>query len=172
MNRVANHEDKSSAVLLAEAYLDDLNGRLAHADPRERAETTAAISEQLFEAAAQDPSGEEVRRRIDELGPVDAIAVEIAPQPTPGATASGPAQQRPQTDWLGVIALVGAIVALLSAIAVPLVAIPLAIAALVLAVVQLRRPHATRGFGYAALAMSAIALVVALLPLLFLVSFS
>lgn len=52
---------------LAEAYLRDLERALSDTDSREREETLAEIEDQLREAAAADPQGEEVRRVVARL---------------------------------------------------------------------------------------------------------
>ncbi|MFD2793474.1 hypothetical protein ACFS27_07915 [Promicromonospora vindobonensis] len=73
---------------LVEAYLADLDRALAAADPRERAETVAAVREHAAESLARHGTDDESARRVlDELGPVEAIAAEATPAPAPAATA-------------------------------------------------------------------------------------
>lgn len=73
---------------LVEAYLADLDRALASADPRERAETVAAVREHAAEALARHGTDDESARRVlDELGSVEAIAAEATPAPAPAAPA-------------------------------------------------------------------------------------
>lgn len=73
---------------LVEAYLADLDRALASADPRERAETVAAVREHAAEALARHGTDDESARHVlDELGSVEAIAAEATPAPAPAAPA-------------------------------------------------------------------------------------
>ncbi|WP_460624666.1 HAAS signaling domain-containing protein, partial [Isoptericola nanjingensis] len=72
---------------LVEAYLADLEHALAASEPRERAETLAAVREHAAESLALHGSDDAGARRVlDELGPVDAIAAAS----TPAAPAAAP----------------------------------------------------------------------------------
>lgn len=74
---------------LVEAYLADLDRALAAADPRERAETLAAMREHAAELLARYGSDDESARRVlDDLGPVETIAAEVTPAPAPVAPAT------------------------------------------------------------------------------------
>lgn len=67
---------------LVEAYLADLDRALAGTDPRERAETVAAVREHAVESLARHGRDDEAARRvIGELGPVEHIAAEATPAP-------------------------------------------------------------------------------------------
>ncbi|MEU4362240.1 hypothetical protein [Promicromonospora sp. NPDC023987] len=71
-----------------EAYLADLDRALAVADPRERAETVAAVREHAAESLARHGRDDESARRVlAELGPVETIAAEVTPAPVPAAPA-------------------------------------------------------------------------------------
>ncbi|MCP2285944.1 hypothetical protein APR04_004880 [Promicromonospora umidemergens] len=73
---------------LVDAYLADLDRALASADPRERAETVAAVREHAAESLARHGTDNESARRVlDELGPVETIAAEVTPAPAPAAPA-------------------------------------------------------------------------------------
>ncbi|WP_020013505.1 HAAS signaling domain-containing protein [Promicromonospora sukumoe] len=75
---------------LVEAYLADLDRALASADPRERAETMAAVREHANESLTLHGTDDESARRVlAELGPVEAIAAEATPATPPAATAGG-----------------------------------------------------------------------------------
>ncbi|MFD7311081.1 HAAS signaling domain-containing protein [Promicromonospora sp. NPDC059942] len=67
---------------IVDAYLADLDRALASADPRERAETLAAVHEHAAEALDRHGWDDAAASRVlDELGPVDAIAAEVTPAP-------------------------------------------------------------------------------------------
>ncbi len=149
---------------LVAAYLADLDRALIGADPQERADTLAAVSEHIDESLAgvDEPTGEQVRRVLDELGPVDRIAA--AATPAPPATPTGP-----QTDdrWIGPAVLGAAVASVVLLVAAPvlgaggfLVLTPvLALATLVVCIVRLRRPTHHRGLLQAAAALSAVVLL-------------
>lgn len=139
---------------LVEAYLADLDRALASSDPRERAETLAAVREHAAESLAlhgADDAG--ARRVLDELGPVDAIAAASTPAPPPAA-APAPAPRTPAADvWLVVAAF-----ASLAVFVVPVVAA----AVVVWAVVRLRSGAGNRTLQRVALAVSGVSFVGAL----------
>lgn len=146
---------------LALAYLADLERALADADPRQRAETLAAVQERLEDAVAGDNGAEDVRRALDELGPVEAIAAEAD---------SGSPQR--SSRWPAVAAALSAGVALVLLVVMPYVAIPLALATLVIGLVQLKHGTESRPLAIATVALSATTLVLAVLLSLTLLSFS
>ncbi|MFI6426720.1 HAAS signaling domain-containing protein [Promicromonospora sp. NPDC050880] len=132
-----------------EAYLADLDRALASADPRERAETVAAVREHAVESLARHGSGDESARRVlDELGPVEAIAAEVTPAPTPAAPAA-------RVEAVDVV--------------LPLLAVvvwPLAPVTLVWAVVRMRAGVGNRALQWLTILLSAIPTLGGLLLLL------
>ncbi|MDR0482617.1 MAG: PepSY domain-containing protein [Cellulomonadaceae bacterium] len=67
---------------LAETYLADLDRALANADPRERAETVAAIRERIVDELSQaggSPDDDAVSAILGRLGSVDTIAATASP---------------------------------------------------------------------------------------------
>lgn len=122
-----------------EAYLADLDRALAGADPRERAETVAAVREHAAELLARYGTDDESARRVlDELGPVEAIAAEVTPAPVP-ATTAGKAEA---TDVVLVVLAV--------------VLWPLAPVLLVWAIVRRRSGVGNRALQWLTIALSAI----------------
>lgn len=152
---------------LVAAYLADLDRALLGADPQERADTLAAVSEHIDESLAgvDDRTGEQVRRVLDELGPVDRIAAAATPvSPVSPVTPTGP-----QTDarWIGPAVLGAAVASLVLLVAAPLLGAggflvltpALALATLVVSIARLRRPTHYRGLLQAAAALSAVILL-------------
>jgi len=136
---------------LVEAYLADLDRALSDADPRERAETLAAVREHAAESLARHGTDDDSARRVlDELGSVDTIAAEAtpatpAPAPRPGAAPT------PAADvWLVVLAVVS-----LGLFVVPVVAA----AAVVWAAVRLRSGAGNRTLQRVALAIGGVSFV-------------
>ena len=124
---------------LVEAYLADLDRALAAADPRERAETMAAVREHAVESLARHGTDDEsARRMLDELGPVDTIAAEVTPAPAPAAMARK-------------VEVTDAVLAVLT-----VVLWPLAPVALVWAIVRLRSGVGNRALQWLTIALSAI----------------
>jgi len=136
---------------VVEAYLADLERALAASEPRERAETLAAVREHAAESLALHGSDDAGARRVlDELGPVDAIAAASTPSPPAAATPVAPAATPAADVWLVVLA-----VASLALFVVPLVAG----AAVVWALVRLRSGAGNRGLQRLALAVGAVSFV-------------
>ena len=164
------HTPESSAAGLAEAYLRDLDRALAAAEPREREETLAEVGEQLHEAAAADPTGDQVRRRIEELGPVDAIAAAATPADGPATPTPATPTQGPPRDWFVVGTTIASGVALITALLYfPLAAI-IALVTFVLGIVQLFTSRAGRMLPVLSIVMSAVVLVMAAIAILGLVA--
>lgn len=129
---------------LVEAYLADLDRALAGADPRERAETVAAVREHAAELLARYGSDDDAARRVlAELGTVDAIAAEVTPAPAPAAPARvAPAPKFEATD-----------------VVLPILAVvlwPLAPVTLVWAIIRLRAGVGSRGLQWLTITLSAI----------------
>ncbi|MFD7023424.1 HAAS signaling domain-containing protein [Promicromonospora sukumoe] len=128
---------------IVDAYLADLDRALASADPRERAETVAAVREHAAEALARHGWDEASAGRVlDELGPVDAIAAEVTPAPAPAAPAPAPAPKFEATD-----------------VVLPILAVvvwPLAVVTLVWAIIRLRAGVGSRSLQWLTIALSAI----------------
>ncbi|MEL7975300.1 hypothetical protein AAG589_05505 [Isoptericola sp. F-RaC21] len=137
---------------LIEAYLADLERALAASEPRERAETLAAVREHAAESLALHGSDDAGARRVlDELGPVDAIAAASTPAPAAAAAPVAPASPTPAADvWLVVLA-----VASLALFVIPLVAA----AVVVWALVRLRSGAGNRGLQKFALVVGAVSFV-------------
>ncbi|QAY69253.1 HAAS signaling domain-containing protein [Xylanimonas protaetiae] len=131
---------------LVEAYLADLDRALTAADPRERAETLAAVREHVTESLALHGTDDDaVARVLADLGPVDAIAATATPLPGAPSPARG-------DGWLLVLAVAGLVGFWLP---------PLAIAALIWAIVRLRARTGTRSTQLAALWIAVASLAVA-----------
>ncbi|MGW2094269.1 HAAS signaling domain-containing protein [Promicromonospora sukumoe] len=139
---------------IVDAYLADLDRALASADPRERAETVAAVREHAAEALARHGWDDASASRVlDELGPVDAIAAEVTPAPAPAAPAlAAPAPKFEATD-----------------VVLPILAVvvwPLAVVTLVWAIIRLRAGVGARGLQWLTIVLSAIPAVGAIVLLL------
>ncbi|MFE5294302.1 hypothetical protein ACFQ8T_19145 [Isoptericola sp. NPDC056618] len=137
---------------LVEAYLADLEHALAASEPRERAETLAAVREHAAESLALHGSDDAGARRVlDELGPVDAIAAASTPAAPAVPAAPPPPAAAPAADvWLVVLAVVS-----LALFVVPLVAA----AAVIWAAVRLRGGVGHRRMQQVALAVGAVSFV-------------
>lgn len=139
---------------VAQAYLDDLDRALTGADARERADTLASVQEHLTEALPENPTTEDVRRVLAELGPVDMIA-STATDAAPATNSSRSAAR------LAVVALAAAVAGALLLLPVPFIAVPLAVIALVAAIVHLRSGTSGRQLAWAALTVAALTLLAA-----------
>lgn len=129
---------------LVEAYLADLDRALAAADPRERAETVAAVREHSAELLARYGSDDEAARRVlDDLGPVETIAAEVTPAPAPVAPA--PVAAAGTTEAIDVVLVVLAVVVW-----------PLSPVALVWAIVRLRARVGNRALQWLTVVLGAI----------------
>ncbi|SKC45591.1 HAAS signaling domain-containing protein [Krasilnikoviella flava] len=140
---------------LVEAYLDDLDRALTTADPRERAETLAAVREHAAESLARYGADDDSARRVlDELGPVDAIAAAATPAGTTTAAPAAPTPDRAPTPAADVWLVVLAVFSLVTVVA------PVAAAATVAwATVRLRSGAGNRAMQRLALGLGAVALV-------------
>jgi hypothetical protein len=138
---------------LVEAYLADLDRALQGAEPRERAETVAAVREHTREALLLHGSDDEtVRRVLHELGPVDSIAAVAA------TDAAGQEAEVPLSDHLLLVLSIASLVLFL----VPL----FSVGAAVWAAVRLRRGDGDRPRQKTALTIALVALLAFLLALL------
>jgi hypothetical protein len=164
---------------LVAAYLSDLERALSSADQQERIDTIAAVREHLTDALGGDdadaePTTDEVRAVLDELGSVEQIAASATPAsapptsapPTPPAAASS-ATQRQEGGWAAPALLAASIVSLV----IPLYGAGLAIGSLVAAVVLLRSGAPRRNFLHATVAVSIVTLFVTLLLVMFSLAF-
>jgi hypothetical protein len=153
---------------LVAAYLSDLERALASADQQERIDTIAAVREHLTDALGGDgadgdaePTTDEVRAVLEELGSVEQIAASATPAsappalPTPPAS-TFPAERKQEGGWAAPALLAVAIVSLF----IPLLGGVSAIGCLIAAVVLLRRGAPRRGFLQATVAISIVALFV------------
>ena len=138
---------------LVEAYLADLDRALAGADPRERAETLAAVRDHATDALAVkdgESQAQAVMRVLTQLGPVDSIAASATPAPPPSLAGLAGSAPREDGPLLGVSIL---------SLFVPI----LPIATLVWAIVRLRAHTGNRGRQLAARTVSIVALVLQLI---------
>lgn len=149
---------------LVAAYLSDLERALSSADQQERIDTIAAVREHLTDALGGDdePTTDEVRAVLDELGSVEQIAASATPAsapptsapPTPPAAASS-ATQRQEGGWAAPALLAASIVSLV----LPLLGALLAVGCIVTAVVLLRSGAPRRPFLKATIAVSSVTLL-------------
>ncbi|MFD7311001.1 HAAS signaling domain-containing protein [Promicromonospora sp. NPDC059942] len=138
---------------IVDAYLADLDRALASADPRERAETVAAVREHAVESLARHGWDDASARRVlDELGPVDVIAAEVTPAPAPAAPAPAPGANVEATD-----------------VVLPILAVvvwPLAPVTLVWAILRLRSGVGHRRLQWLTIVLSAIPVAVGIVLVL------
>ncbi|WP_030147856.1 HAAS signaling domain-containing protein [Mycetocola saprophilus] len=139
---------------LVAAYLRELDLALAGADPRERAETLAAIEHHVSDALAEDNSPEATRRVLAELGSPSAIAGAASPLPSPQPTSVAPQRDRFAT---GALTLACGSIALM--LASPLVAVPLALITIIMSIVHVRAPGANRRYTWLALGLALVPLI-------------
>jgi uncharacterized membrane protein len=150
---------------LVAAYLDELERALSSADQQERIDTLAAVREHLTEALGIDlragdgaePTTEQVRAVLNELGSVEQIAASATPAsslPMPPAP-TPPAEEKQEGGWAAPALLAVSIVSLM----VPLYGAVLAIGCLVAAIVLLRTGAPRRGFLKATIAVSSVTLL-------------
>ena len=151
---------------MVEAYLADLDRALSASDPREHAETMSAVREHLTDAIAPDATTEQVRRALDELGPVEAIAAsttQSTPPPSPG---------RPGTDRLAISALIAAAAGMLLLVPLPFIGAPLALIALITGIAHLRTTRQGKPLAWTAVVISALTLAMLMLAIIFLLPVS
>lgn len=149
---------------LAGAYLRDLERALSGTDPREREETLAEIEEQLRDAEAADPQGAEVRRVIDRLGSVEAIAAVASPgEHGTGTPAAAPAREK---DWFVIGTTILSGVALVTTFLVFPAAAVIALVTFVLGIVQLFTSRMGKMLPVLSIVVSGIVLAVAALVII------
>ncbi|WP_157984016.1 DUF1700 domain-containing protein [Nesterenkonia muleiensis] len=149
---------------LAEAYLRDLERALSGTDPREREETLAEIEDQLRDAEAVDPQGAEVRRVIDRLGSVEAIAAVASPdEHGTGTPAAVPGRQK---DWFVIGTTILSGVALVTTFLFFPVAAVIALVTFVLGIVQLFTSRMGKVLPVLSIVFSAIVLVLVALAII------
>ena len=137
---------------LVVAYLGDLERALASADAQERLDTITAVTEHLTDALGgwTNPTTEQVRAVLDELGSVEQIAT--ATTPAPAVLTDEP----PRGQWTAPVLLAASFVSL----AIPFFGALLAIGCLVTAIVLLRGGAPRRGLLRATIAVSSVTLLV------------
>lgn len=137
------------------AYLNDLDRALSSADPQERLDTIAAVSEHLTEALGDTTasSTEQVQMVLDELGAVERIALAATPA---AVTLSGQAHGG---RWTAPVILAASIVALVLLPFTVWLAVPLAFGCLVTAGLRLRGAAPGRQLLRAAAAVSVVTLL-------------
>ncbi len=118
---------------LASAYLDELTSALAGTDPRERAETLDAVREHIadFLAERDDPSDEDVREVLSQLGSVDQVAASAQ------GAAPDPARQTRRPLYVPGL-LTASVISLLLVVLMPWLGVPVALACLVVSAIELR----------------------------------
>lgn len=146
--------DAENQPRLIAVYLADLERALADADPRERAETLAAVRDHIADALAGHPSPtpEQVQQVLADLGSVEQIASAASP-----ISAVPPPGQEPR--WLGAGLLAVSIAALAVAGFVPWLAAAVAIGCLVVAFVTRHRVPRQRRLVRAAAIVSVLTLL-------------
>jgi hypothetical protein len=149
---------------LLTAYLADLDRALLAVDPQERADTLASVREHVADAlaGAVDPTDEQVRRIVDELGPVERIAAACTPA-VPGPPPDG-------GQWVGPALFISSVVSLALVVIVPWLAITIAAVCLVVTLIRLRRPGGPRALLRAAAVLSAVTLLATLAAAAFFLS--
>jgi len=148
---------------LVAAYLSDLERALASADQQERIDTIAAVREHLTDALGGDdadaePTTDEVRAVLDELGSVEQIAASATPASTPPTLATSTLPGEPKQEGGG--AAPALLAASIVSLVIPLLGGVSAIGCLIAAVVLLRRGAPRRGFLQATVAISIVAFFV------------
>jgi uncharacterized membrane protein len=156
---------------LVAAYLSDLERALSSADQQERIDTIAAVREHLTDAlggadADAEPTTDEVRAVLDELGSVEQIAASATPASTPPASTL-PGERKQEGGWAAPALLAASIVSLV----IPIFGAVLAIGCLVTAVVLLRSGAPRRSFLQSTVVVSIVSLVVTLLLVMFSLAF-
>lgn len=144
---------------LVEAYLADLDRALSGADPREREDAIAGVREHIESLLAEGQhDSTTVEAVLGQLGPVEQIASEATP-------AMHDTSGWPSTT--GAILLGLSVLSALLALLIPFAAVPLALGVGITAVMGARRANADKGLYWAALSLSAAALVVVALGAFF-----
>ena len=143
---------------LVVAYLGDLDRALASADPQERLDTVTAVTEHLTDALGgeAEPTTEQVRAVLDELGSVEKIADAATPATPASPTSALATDEKPRGNWIAPALLATAIVSLV----LPFFGALLAIGCLVAAVVLLRGDAPRRGLLHATIAVSIVTLAI------------
>ena len=162
---------------LVDNYLQDLDRALLDADPRERADTVAAIREHIGQALTDSSSSADVNRVLQELGSVEMIAAEV----TPSAVTPPAAQGVPRDSRVSKAASILLALGIVSLLTSPIffVSLPFATVTLIWSIIAMRRQRklaATRTFEgsarlRAALVLSSLAIVISLLALIGLLAF-
>lgn len=153
---------------LVAAYLSDLERALSAADQQERIDTIASVREHLTDALGVDglgadaePTTEQVRAVLDELGSVEQIAASATPASAP------PAEKRQEGGWAAPALLAASIVSLV----IPLFGAVLAIGCLITSVLLLRGGAPRRNVLHATVAVSIVTLVLTAVLVLFSLAF-
>lgn len=163
---------------MAEAYLADLDRALTGSDRREHIETMSAVREHLADVATPDAAPEQVRRALDDLGPVETIAASATraavPQSVGGLEAgvgtavnvggsgvrAGEMPARASGTATG--ALTAAVAGAILLLPAPLVGVPLAVVALVVGIASRGDGGRSRRLAWAAVAIAAMTLTATL----------
>ncbi len=139
------------------AYLGDLERALSSADPQERSDTLASVTEHLTDALGDDaePTTEQVQSVLDELGSVEQIANAATPASASSVSSVSSVDDTQRGQWVAPTLLAVSIVSLL----LPFVGALLAIGCLVTAIVLLRGDAPRRGMLRATIGVSIATLV-------------
>jgi len=143
---------------LVVAYLGDLDRALASADPQERLDTVTAVTEHLTDALGDEaePTTEQVRAVLEELGSVEKIADAATPASPASPAWASSTEEQPRGSWVAPALLATAIVSLV----LPLLGGALAIGCIVTAVVLLRGDSPRRPLLIATIVVSSVTLVI------------
>ena len=150
---------------LVDAYLGDLERALGGLEESERADVVAAVSEHIEAYLAQsDGSAADVAAVLEHLGPVERIARE-AWDATPAVLVVPSATATDRTTWptwsaSGFVVL--AAVALSLIVVDPYLALPIALATGAVSTVGARRQPRPVGVYWAAVALSGLAVIIAI----------
>lgn len=163
---------------MAEAYLADLDRALTGSDRREHIETMSAVREHLADVATPDAAPEQVRRALDDLGPVETIAASATqaagPQSVDGletGVRNGGERRRVWGEGRrnagegqrnGTGALTAAVAGAILLVPAPLVGVPLAVVALVVGIASRGDGGRSRRLAWAAVAIAAMTLTATL----------
>lgn len=154
-------------------YLQDLDRALLDADPRERADTVAAIREHIDQALTDSSSSTDVNQVLQDLGSVEMIAAGVTPAHS---------QEAPSDARLSRAASILLALGIISFLTSPIffISLPFAIVTIVWSIIALKRrakfsfSTTTRGRGrlWAALILSSLAVIISLLALIGLLSWN
>lgn len=148
---------------LVDAYLTDLERALGGLEGSERDDVVAAVSEHIEDYLAQTAGSDaDVAAVLEHLGPVERIAREAWDTAPPVLVVPGPSTGRDAwPSWAPSGFVVLATVALTLIVVNPFLALPIALATGAVSTVGARRHPRSAGVYWSAVALSAVAVLVA-----------